>query len=172
MDARTPETIALWAGLVSAVAAVATVVVGTWQGWLTLPIRRLAKRDLRQTTTPDPAASRPAPRVEAAQSGAGVALQLRRLPVAVRGRELLVRSLRSQLANGGMVVLTGPGGVGKSTVGSELVPQIQAPEKADQPPDLVAVADQPEHPYRRPCQRGPATRRHRARSQVHWRAEA
>ena len=172
MDARTPETIALWAGLVSAVAAVATVVVGTWQGWLTLRIRRLAKRDLRQTTTPDPAASRPAPRVEAAQSGAGVALQLRRLPVAVRGRELLVRSLRSQLANGGMVVLTGPGGVGESTVGSELVPQIQAPEKADQPPDLVAVADQPEHPYRRPCQRGPATRRHRARSQVHWRAEA
>ena len=70
---------------------------GRGQGWLTLPIRRLAKRDLRQTTTPDPAASRPAPRVEAAQLGAGVAPQLRRLPVAVRGRELLLRSLRSQL---------------------------------------------------------------------------
>ncbi|HXM54355.1 MAG TPA: tetratricopeptide repeat protein, partial [Candidatus Dormibacteraeota bacterium] len=50
-------------------------------------------------------------------TGASVAVPLGRLPVEVRGREQLLRSLQDRR---GLVVLAGMGGVGKSTVAAEL----------------------------------------------------
>jgi tetratricopeptide (TPR) repeat protein len=52
-----------------------------------------------------------------ASSGASVAVPVGRLPGEVRGRDELLRDLRVQR---GLVVLTGMGGVGKSTVAAEL----------------------------------------------------
>jgi tetratricopeptide (TPR) repeat protein len=52
-----------------------------------------------------------------ASAGASVAAPLGRLPLELRGREDLLRQLRGDR---GLVVLTGMGGVGKSTVAAEL----------------------------------------------------
>jgi tetratricopeptide (TPR) repeat protein len=49
--------------------------------------------------------------------GASVAVPLGRLPIEVRGREELLRSLQGER---GLVVLAGMGGIGKSTVAAEL----------------------------------------------------
>lgn len=58
--------------------------------------------------------------------GASVAVPLGRLPVEVRGREELLRSLQDER---GLVVLAGMGGVGKSTIAAELSRRL-SPERA------------------------------------------
>jgi tetratricopeptide (TPR) repeat protein len=67
-------------------------------------------------------------------SGASVAVPLGRLPLAVRGREQLLRSLRRER---GLAVLAGMGGVGKSTVAAELARRLQS----ERPVWWVSAAD-------------------------------
>jgi hypothetical protein len=68
--------------------------------------------------------------------GASVAVPLGRLPIDVRGRAQLLRSMREHR---GLIVLTGMGGIGKSTVVAELARQIQA---AGRPVWWVSAANQ------------------------------
>ncbi len=63
------------------------------------------------------------PTVDAGLHGGSVAVPLGRLPREMRGRKPLLRGLRQQLRTGGLVVLAGTGGVGKSTVATELARQ-------------------------------------------------
>jgi tetratricopeptide (TPR) repeat protein len=77
---------------------------------------------------------------EGCLAGASVAVPLGRLPVEVRGREAVLRTLEHQR---GLVVLTGMGGVGKSTVAAELARQARADRQvwwvsAADPSSLVA----------------------------------
>jgi tetratricopeptide (TPR) repeat protein len=67
----------------------------------------------------------PQAQVSANVVGASISAPLGRLPREVRGRDSLLRRLHDRLNHGGLVVLTGPGGVGKSTIAAELVRQIQ-----------------------------------------------
>jgi tetratricopeptide (TPR) repeat protein len=67
--------------------------------------------------------AQPAPPGDRGVSGASVTAPLGRLPVEVRGREALLRSLRDDR---GLVVLAGLGGVGKSTVAAELARLVRA----------------------------------------------
>jgi tetratricopeptide (TPR) repeat protein len=66
--------------------------------------------------------------------GASVAVPLGRLPVDVRGRDDVLRSLRGQR---GLLVLAGMGGVGKSTVAAELARFVAL----DEPVWWVSAAD-------------------------------
>jgi hypothetical protein len=123
--------------------------VGFWQGWLTVSQRRREHRGHRddpRAISAQPAGDnqaaqsagindrrdlmkrpveidREAPVVAAEMAGASISAPLGRSPRRVRGRESLLRILSQHLNQGGLVVLAGPGGVGKSTVAIELVRQ-------------------------------------------------
>ncbi len=149
--------VGLVATLVGSAAAVVAVGVGLWQGGLVVAENRRQRRAQREAAAaaaprtifdqggqqvdgqinvagnvgtiplgPGPALPPDRPAV-----GAAVAAPLGRLPGKVRGREPLLRNLRSQLRKGGLVILAGPGGVGKSTVATELVRQARAGAKAE-----------------------------------------
>jgi tetratricopeptide (TPR) repeat protein len=82
----------------------------------------------------------PPPHKRADVLAASVAVPVGRLPVGVRGRERLLRSLRAQR---GLVILAGMGGVGKSTVAAELARLLQPKRQvwwvsAAHPSSLVA----------------------------------
>ena len=73
-------------------------------------------------------------------AGASVAVPLGRLPVEVRGRDAVLHALAQEH---GLVVLTGMGGIGKSTVAAELARLVQAGRRvwwvsAADPSSLVA----------------------------------
>ncbi len=106
----------LVATVVGAGAGMAAVGVGFWQGWLVVAEHRRQRRAEREATGV----------MALATPGASLAAPLGRLPAAVRGRESLLRSLRLRLKTGGLVVLAGPGGVGKSTIATEFVRQAQS----------------------------------------------
>jgi hypothetical protein len=59
-------------------------------------------------------------RAEAAATGTSLAVPVARLPADVRGRTELLERLVRQVTCGGVVVLAGMGGVGKSTVAAEV----------------------------------------------------
>lgn len=78
-----------------------------------------ALMELTSTGAGGPQARRDAP------VGASVAVPFGRPAVVTRGRETLLRELQRQMGQGGMVVLTGMGGVGKSTVAAELAHRVE-----------------------------------------------
>lgn len=106
----------LIAAVIGAAAAVAGVGVALWQGWLVI-----------YRKPPEPPSARPQPEDPPgglsswADLGVSAAVQVDRLPAAVRGRDHLLRALDRQLRAGGLAVLAGTGGMGKSTVARELV---------------------------------------------------
>jgi tetratricopeptide (TPR) repeat protein len=55
------------------------------------------------------------------------------LPEHVRGREGFLRKLEKQFRDGGLVVLVGAGGMGKSTISRELARRISQPGAAEEP---------------------------------------
>jgi tetratricopeptide (TPR) repeat protein len=82
---------------------------------------------------------------EDASLGASVAVPVGRLPARVRGRGALLRLLGKQVARGGLVVLAGMGGLGKSTVAAELAreraAQAQQQDEGCGPVWWVSAAD-------------------------------
>jgi len=64
-----------------------------------------------------------------ADQGSVVSVPIDRLPAEVRGREVILRELQQQFRLGGLAVLTGTGGMGKSTVARELVRRMSAKRK-------------------------------------------
>lgn len=73
----------------------------------------------------------PKPTPSAADFGLSVKVLMERLPTYVRGRKPLFRHLQRHLTQGGLVVLTGGGGMGKSTVARQLVRQIPVPASGE-----------------------------------------
>jgi energy-coupling factor transporter ATP-binding protein EcfA2 len=99
--------------IVSIVAVVAATAIGLWQIWI--------------MTHPKP----PAPQPDGSEwvgTSAAVALDL--LPAKVRGRVDLLGELQRQLHEGGLLVLVGTGGMGKSTLARELARRM----RSDGPP--------------------------------------
>jgi hypothetical protein len=72
-------------------------------------------------------------RAEVAATGASLAVPVGRLPAEVRGRAELLTLLVRQVSGGGLVVLAGMGGVGKSTVAAEVARRARAPRLLRRP---------------------------------------
>jgi tetratricopeptide (TPR) repeat protein/energy-coupling factor transporter ATP-binding protein EcfA2 len=142
------------AGVVGAVAGVAAVVLA----YLQLRAAKPAKHDRPWpeikppggasvlqpkpgTESPAPDPQKPAP--SAADFGLPVRVLTERLPTYVRGRKALLHRLQRHLAQGGLVVLTGSGGMGKSTVARQLVRQTPAPAPGEDAKSVweVSAAD-------------------------------
>ena len=86
-----------------------------------------------------------APAPSAADFGLPVRVLTERLPKHVRGRATLLRRLAEHLNQGGLVVLTGSGGMGKSTVARQLARQLPVPGPGEARPPVweVSCADLP-----------------------------
>jgi tetratricopeptide (TPR) repeat protein len=86
-----------------------------------------------------------APAPSAADFGLPVRVLTERLPEHVRGRGPLLRRLAEHLNQGGLVVLTGSGGMGKSTVARQLALQLPIPGPSEARPPVweVSCADLP-----------------------------
>ena len=86
-----------------------------------------------------------APAPSAADFGLPVRVLTERLPKHVRGREPLLHRLAEHLNQGGLVVLTGSGGMGKSTVARQLARQVPIPGPGEVRPPVweVSCADLP-----------------------------
>ena len=69
----------------------------------------------------------PKPTPSAADFGRPVKVRMEQLPPHVFGRKALLRRLKRHHSKGGLVVLTGSGGMGKSTVARQLVRQMPVP---------------------------------------------
>ena len=94
--------------IVAAAAAVASVVIGIWQGWIALH---------PEPPTPPPPPEDPQ---KWANKGTTATVPVDLLPANVRGRTDFLGKLQRQLREGGLVVLAGTGGMGKSTIAREL----------------------------------------------------
>lgn len=140
----------LIAGIVAAVAGVAAVVIAYLQ--------LIRKPSLPQPWPPidttvhdstlktnDSVSGLPQPTPSAADFGLSVKVLTERLPAHVRGRRHLLRNLQRHLAQGGLVVLTGSGGMGKSTVARQLVRQMPDAAAGGGRPSVweVSAADLP-----------------------------
>jgi hypothetical protein len=104
-------------------AGVARTIAGlaAWLLWWVVSERR----DLRR--------ERDSIRAEAAATGTSLAVPVARLPADVRGRDELLRQLVRQVTSGGVVVLAGMGGMGKSTVAAEIARRARAPRLLRRP---------------------------------------
>src|SRR5260370_12070298 len=91
-----------------------------------LPVEPLADSIVRGSAAGSGARSSggQAPAPSAADFGLPVRVLTERLPEHVRGRGPLLRRLAEHLHQGGLVVLTGSGGMGKSTVARQLARQL------------------------------------------------
>jgi tetratricopeptide (TPR) repeat protein len=103
-------------------------VVWTVVGVLALPLIALAALQQRLADGPGPGDRRPGPAQPAepqpsswADQGDAVAVRLWALPAHVFGRKDLLDRLEACRSEGGLAVLAGPGGTGKSTTARELV---------------------------------------------------
>ena len=87
----------------------------------------------------------PKPTPSAADFGLSVKVRMERMPTYVRGRKPLLRHLRRHFTQGGLVVLTGSGGMGKSTVARQLVRELPVPVSGQEevPVWEVSAADLP-----------------------------
>ncbi len=117
-------------GMVGALAGVAAVFIAVLGTVVAVAIAGYGERKAREHTrelTHAVIGLGSAPGSEVVPVGGGVAPPLGLLPAPgrVRGPDGLLVGLRSQLEVGGLVVVVGPGGVGKSTVAGELVRQPQ-----------------------------------------------
>jgi NB-ARC domain len=104
-------------------ASVAGTIAGlaAWLVWWFVRDRRERRRE------------RDSIRAEAAATGVSLAVPVARPPADVRGRVELVRRLGRQLSSGGLVVLAGMGGVGKSTVAAEMARRARRPRLLRRP---------------------------------------
>jgi tetratricopeptide (TPR) repeat protein/energy-coupling factor transporter ATP-binding protein EcfA2 len=144
----------LIAGVVGAVAGVAAVVLAFLQlraakpakgdqPWPEIKPPRGTGARRPEPGTESPAADPQKPAPSAADFGLPVRVLTERLPTYVRGRKALLNRLQRHAAQGGLVVLTGSGGMGKSTVARELVRQMRArtPGEDAKPVWEVSAAD-------------------------------
>ncbi len=116
------------------VGIMAAVAIARWQHRQTM--RREQQAESAHARAPRTAFNQPelasimldpaAPTVRAPVAGASLTAPLGLLPATVRGRDGLLRRIRDRLQEGGLVVLAGAGGVGKSTVARELIRRVQA----------------------------------------------
>ena len=86
-------------------------------------------------THPTESGSPPEDPLRLADKGAIVNVPVGLLPEHVRGREPFLRKLEKQFRDGGLVVLVGAGGMGKSTIARELARRIST-RRADEEPVL------------------------------------
>jgi hypothetical protein len=113
--------VGLAATFAGTIAGVAIASVTGWLAWLAIGDRRDRRRELRSV------------RAEAMATGVSLGVPLGRLPADVRGREELLQQLVQQLPAGGLVALTGMGGVGKSTVAAEVARRARVPRLLRRP---------------------------------------
>ena len=140
----------LIAGVVGAVAGVAAVIVAVLQLKAEKPDQHAqpwpeikppdGTGDNRPAAGTDPPAL-PQSAPSAADFGLPVRVLTERLPTYVRGRRPLLRHLQRHLAQGALVVLTGSGGMGKSTVARQLVRQLSASGETGKDVWEVSAAD-------------------------------
>ncbi len=156
--------VGLIAAVVGAVATVVGVGVGVWQA-------RIARRS-ESSKPPDRGSGRRVPEDEAesrpslerarpvseetgsrsedtippfrwADQGVSAAVAVDRLPAHVRGRDDVLAELQEQLRRGGLAVLIGTGGIGKSTIARELVRRMPAPPESENQPGRWEVTATP-----------------------------
>jgi len=113
--------IGLVAAVVGSAAAVLALGVGAWQVWIMLHSQRAGDGRNGNAEHPQPTGGGSAPPEKWADKGIEVPVQVDLLPDNVRGRNDLLGELKKQYRDGGLVVLTGAGGMGKSTIARELV---------------------------------------------------
>jgi tetratricopeptide (TPR) repeat protein len=113
--------VGLAATVAGTIAGVAITGLGVWLGWLAFTERTERRRE------------RSSNRAEAVATGVSLGVPIERLPADVRGREDLIQSLVGQLPSGGLVVLAGTGGVGKSTVAAEVARRARVPRLLRRP---------------------------------------
>jgi tetratricopeptide (TPR) repeat protein len=110
-------TVGTWVGVAVAVVGIlVAVVIALWQD------QRSQRREEMTVWRQDSEAAPPAREYLA---GMSLAVPFGLLPGIVRGRDQLLDRLQKQLREGGLVILTGPGGVGKSTIARELIRRAQ-----------------------------------------------
>lgn len=104
-------------------ASVAGTIAGlaAWLVWWVVRERRERRRE------------RDSDRAEAAATGASLGVPVARLPTDVRGRAELLGALVRQVTSGGLVVLAGMGGTGKSTVAAEVARRARSPRLLRRP---------------------------------------
>jgi hypothetical protein len=107
--------VGLAATIAGTIAGVAVAGLVAWPVWLAVSDRRERRREQNSI------------RDEAVATGVSLGVPLGPLPADLRGREELLEELVRQLAGGGLVVLAGIGGVGKSTVAAEVARRARAP---------------------------------------------
>lgn len=122
--------VGLIAAVVGAVAGVGAVVFAYLQWKNVAP----TPQPLPAFESPDGTSDRYSP--SAADFGLSVEVLTERLPTYVRGRNSLLRHLQRHLSHGGLVVLTGGGGMGKSTVARQLVREMPDPAPGE---DRISV---------------------------------
>ena len=109
--------VGLAATIAGTIAGVAIAGLLAWLVWLAVSDRRERRREQKSI------------RDEAVATGVSLDVPLGPLPPDLRGREGLLEELVRQLAGGGLVVLAGMGGVGKSTVAAEVARRARAPRR-------------------------------------------
>lgn len=137
------ELVATWVGSAAGVAAVGVGLVGLW-----LAQRPIDAKDKERELKPEPEeppggsvggtqqTGTGEPRedpLRLADKGAIVSVPVGLLPEHVRGREPFLRKLEKQFRDGGLVVLVGAGGMGKSTIARELARRISTQRASENP---------------------------------------
>ena len=116
--------IGLGAAIVGSLAAVLALGVGVWQIWIMLHPKPTGPTSNDDTEGVQSTGGGAAPPEKWADKGIEVPVQMDLLPANVIGRDDVLGTLRRQYRHGGLIVLTGAGGMGKSTIARELVHRI------------------------------------------------